>query len=405
MTTTTDPSATMRVLIGSAYFESHRGGIEIVAGRLARELRRRGAQVTWFATDASPPPVVESGFGSSLSVGAWNLTERRLGVPLPLPGPGGIAAIWRAVKAADSVLLHDSLYPTNMFAMLAARWHRKPVVLVQHIGAIPYRNPLLQALMGAANALIARPMLAAADQVVFISATVAEHFSRVRFKAAPRLIFNGVDTDVFRMSAASFDKGRTRASLGLPVDRRIVLFVGRFVEKKGLHLIERLARRRSDLTFALAGWGPIDPGAWRLSNVHVLSNLQGPSLVPLYQASDLLVLPSVGEGLPLVLQEALACGLPVICGQETAKADPDADALIEGVRIEGADPNEAVAELAGRIDRMLTDEETSAEAAQTRYAYALSRYSWTEAAKAYLSILTALVSPTALLAEEGSARR
>lgn len=395
----------MRVLIGSAYFESHRGGIEIVAGRLARELHRGGAQVTWFATDASPSPAAESGFGSSLSVGAWNITERRLGVPLPLPGPGGIAAVWRAVRAADTVLLHDSLYPTNVVAMLAARWHRKPVVLVQHIGAIPYRNPLLRALMGAANTLMARPMLAAADQVVFISAAVAEHFSRVRFKAAPRLIFNGVDTDVFRLPTASFDKGRTRASLGLPADRRVVLFVGRFVEKKGLHFIERLARRRSDLTFALAGWGPIDPGVWRLPNVHVLSNLQGPSLVPLYQASDVLILPSVGEGLPLVLQEALACGLPAICGQETATADPDADALIEGVRIEGADPDETVAALAGRIDRMLAEHtESSAEAAQARYAYALSRYSWTEAAKAYLSIMTALVRPTSLLAEaEGSA--
>ena len=139
---------------------------------------------------------------------------------------------------------------------------------------------------------------------------------------------------------------RGPASLGLPVDRPVALFVGRFVEKKGLHLIERLARRRPDLTFALAGWGPIDPTGWRLPNVHVLSDLQGETLVPLYQSSDVFVLPSVGEGWPLVLQEALACGLPVICGQETAAADPGAGARIEGVAIEGADPDTAVAALA-----------------------------------------------------------
>ena len=51
----------MRVLIGSAYFESHRGGIEIVAGRLARELRRQGVEVTWFATNATPPPADNAG--------------------------------------------------------------------------------------------------------------------------------------------------------------------------------------------------------------------------------------------------------------------------------------------------------------------------------------------------------
>ena len=253
------------------------------------------------------------------------------------------------------VLLHDSLYPTNIVAMLAARWHGKPVVLAQHIAAVPYSNLVLRGMMAAANALIARPMLATADQVVFISAAVAECFSRVRFKLPPRLIFNGVDTDVFRLPPAGFDKRGVRASLELPVDRRVVLFVGRFVEKKGLRLIERLARRRSDLMFALAGWGPINPRDWRLPNVHVLSSLQGPSLVPLYQCSDVFVLPSIGEGLPLVLQEALACGLPVICGRETAAADPEAGNHIEGVAIEGADPDTATAALAERIDRVLTE--------------------------------------------------
>jgi glycosyltransferase involved in cell wall biosynthesis len=387
---------TIRVLMGSAYFESHRGGIEIVAGRLARELQRQGAQVTWFATDASPPPERNSGCGASLSIGAWNVTERRLGFPLPVPGPGGIATIWREVGAADAVLMHDSLYPTNIVAMLAARWHGKPVVLAQHIASVPYSNLVLRGMMAAANALIARPMLAAADQVVFISAAVAECFSRVRFKLPPRLIFNGVDRDVFSLPPAGFDKDGVRASLGLPIDRRVVLFVGRFVEKKGLRLIEHLARRRSDLTFALAGWGPINPRDWLLPNVHVFSNLQGPSLVPLYQSSDVFVLPSIGEGLPLVLQEALACGLPVVCGQETAAADPEAGNFIEGVAIEGVDPSTATVALAERIDRVLTENagtqrETAADA---RRAYVLSRYSWTEAAKAYLSILTNHVTLT-----------
>jgi alpha-maltose-1-phosphate synthase len=397
---------TIRILIGSAYFESHRGGIEIVAGRLARELQRREAEVTWFATDSSPPPKTGSGCGASLPIGAWNITERRLGLPLPLPGPSGVAAIWRSVRTADAVLLHDSLYPTNVVAMLAARWHRKPVMLAQHIAAVPYKNRVLRAVMGVANALIARPMLATADQVVFISAAVAGHFAHVPFKAAPRLIFNGVDMDVFGLPPVGFDKGAARAALGLPVDRPVVLFVGRFVEKKGLHLIERLARRRSDLTFALAGWGPIAPNDWRLKNVHLLSNLEGPSLTPLYQSSDVFVLPSIGEGLPLVLQEALACGLPVICGQETAAADPGAGTLIEGVKIEGADPDAATAALADRIDRVLAENAggCGAAAGGVRSAYVLSRYSWAEAARAYLSIMTSLVEPTPTLAPERAPR-
>jgi glycosyltransferase involved in cell wall biosynthesis len=385
----------MRALLATAYFDSHRGGIEIVAGRMARELQQCGVAVTWLATDATPPVTGTDG-GRPVSIAAWNMAERRLGVPLPLPGPAGVASIWREVKATDAVVLHDSLYPTNVVAMLAAQWHRKPVVLVQHIAAVPYNNFILRSLMRLANVLITRPMLAAADQVVFISDTVARHFSAVWFKAPPRLIFNGVDTDIFRLPAADFDKARVRASLGLPVKRNTVLFVGRFVEKKGLHIIEQLARYRPDLSFALAGWGQIDPAGWRLPNVHVFSDLQGPSLVSLYQASDLFVLPSVGEGLPLVLQEALACGLPVVCGRETAAADPAAHGLVEGVEIDGSDQNKSVAAFAASIDRMLTDASIRDHkmAADARHAYVLGRYSWTEAAKAHLGILNRLVEPS-----------
>ena len=155
-------------------------------------------------------------------------------------------------------------------------------------------------------------------------------------------------------------------SLGLPVEGRIVSFVGRFVEKKGLHIIERLARARPDLTWALAGWGPIDPLAWGLPNVHVFAGLQGPSLVPFYQASDAFVLPSTGEGLPLVMQEALACGMPVICGAESAAADPAAAGLIAGVAIDGSDPAVTAAAFARQIDQSLAS--NCAAAAASRHA-------------------------------------
>ena len=43
----------MRILMVSAYFESHRGGIEVVVGQLARAFRRAGQSVTWVASNAT----------------------------------------------------------------------------------------------------------------------------------------------------------------------------------------------------------------------------------------------------------------------------------------------------------------------------------------------------------------
>lgn len=388
----------MKVLLATAYYESHRGGIEIVAGRLARELQRVGTRVTWLACDATAAPSDREGCGNARPVRAWNMTEQRLGVPLPLPGPRGMATIWHEVRACDVVLMHDALYPTNVTAMLAARWYRRPVVLVQHIAAIPYSSALLRGLMALGNSLVARPMLAAADQVVFISETVVAHFATVAFKAPPRLIFNGVDVEVFTLPPAGFDKASARAALGLPAQGQVVAFVGRFVEKKGLHIIERLARSRPDLVFALAGWGPIDPRSWGLPNVHVMSNLSGAGLVPLYQSSDAFVLPSIGEGLPLVIQEALACGLPVICGRETANADPLAAQFLDGVEIDGGDAAKTAAAFAAAIEAALADPARmeNGDAARTataasRNAYVCARYNWTQAALGYVGLMQALV--------------
>jgi hypothetical protein len=87
---------------------------------------------------------------------------------------------------------------------------------------------VLRGLMAGANALIARPMLGAADQVVFISETVARHFASVGFKAPPQIVFNGVDTDLFRLPEAGFDTAATRARFDLPAVGPVALFVGRF---------------------------------------------------------------------------------------------------------------------------------------------------------------------------------
>jgi len=381
-------SGPARVLMVSNFFDTHRGGLEIVAGQMARGLAERDLAVTWLAADTTPPPRVSTVSPLAyVTLRMWNLTERRLGAPFPLFGPIGAWRLFRAVGDADAVILHDSVYPSSMATYLSARLLRKPLIVVQHIGDVPFHNAVMRGLMRLANRWIARPILARADQVVFISDVVRGFFKGVNFVRPPALIFNGVDTTVFR-PAGDGEKVAARRRFGLPEEAPIALFVGRFVEKKGLHLLRGAAPLRPDTLWVFAGWGVLDPESWGLPNVRVVRNVSGAALAELYRACDALVLPSQGEGFPLVVQEALASGLPVVCGLDSARADEAAAPYLVGVDVAGPDACAVVEALARAADRAVAD--NAAGAAQARSAFAVQRYAWPANARKYIDILRTL---------------
>lgn len=375
----------MRLLIVSHYFESHRGGIEIVAGHLVRGFAQSGHQVTWLATAVTAPPAASADF-AVVGIRAFNALERYLGLPIPIPTPFAFRKIWREVHRADAVLVHDALYPTSFVAVSFAHLAKKPVVLVGHVGNVPYRNPFLRWLMRLGNAALVRPILARVDRVAFVSRVTRQHFADVQFRSPPAIVFNGVDTAVFRPLAETESQAELRSALSLPQDRRVVLFVGRFVEKKGLDVIRQAAALRPEFQWALAGWGPIDPTAWGSPNVIVFSELEGDSLAGLYRASDVFALPSRGEGFPLVVQEALACGLPVICSAEIAAVDEAVAPFLSPVAIENGDPLKSAVALCHAVD-MAALRKGEKFSAAARFSFVSARYSWTACTARYLELI------------------
>ncbi len=366
----------MKIAMMSHYFESHRGGVEIVAGQLARAFTTLGHQVVWMACNTTRPPADPSICVQAIPIPANNVLERRTGIPYPLPILGASKQIDAAIRDADVVLVHDGFYLPCLLAKRRSRRNGKAVVLIQHIGFVPYQSPFLRLAMTALNRMLTRPFLATAAQVVFISEITRRYFSTVRFQRPAMLLFNGVDTSVFAPVASPMDRLALRRALGLDPGRPAILFVGRFVEKKGLVHLEQMARRRPDWDWIVAGWGPIDPNRWRLPNVHVITDRIGPSLTPLYQTADALVLPSVGEGFPLVVQEALACGLPVVCGDDTAMADDAAGAYLAGVRVRLHDPVGTAEAFVAALSSIMGAAGPGEVGRMAMAAFARARYSW-----------------------------
>jgi glycosyltransferase involved in cell wall biosynthesis len=367
----------MRILSVSNFYDTHGGGLERVAGHLSREFLHAGHVASWAASDADGLPDSPAAL---VRLSCANPTEALTGLPMPLPGPRSVSRLRRAVRESDVVIIHDALYVPSILAMLFARSSRKTVVLIQHIGTIGFTQPLLRGLIRVANRLVTRPMMTAADRLVFISQTVRDEFADMRAANASLLVFNGVDRTVFN-SAEGQPRSVVRKHWGLPEDGSLAVFVGRFVEKKGLSVLRALAANRPGVTFALLGKGPLDPAGWDLPNVRVLGQQSQEDIADLYRAGDMLVLPSVGEGYPLVIQEAMACGLPVICGDDSARADPDATQWLQGVPIDLSNPEASAGHCAAALDRLL--ENPPDRTAMARYA--AETYDWRRMAETILA--------------------
>jgi glycosyltransferase involved in cell wall biosynthesis len=126
---------------------------------------------------------------------------------------------------------------------------------------------------------------------------------------------NGVDTERFAPLETE-QKVALRSRLDLPVDARLVIFVGRLAPEKRVDLLagiwgsvrETVPRAR----LLILGSGTEEAELKQRAGHGILFLGSQADVRPYLQASDLFVLPSDAEGLSLALLEALACGLPVI---------------------------------------------------------------------------------------------
>lgn len=132
------------------------------------------------------------------------------------------------------------------------------------------------------------------------------------------VILNGVDTERYQRSV---DKAHIRQLLGLSTNAQVIVMVATFKKQKGhRYLIEAAAPLVSqfpDLHILLIGDGDLKEEIITLANQSDLNGhvhfLGFRSDVPdLLAASDYFVLPSLWEGLPMALVEAMASGMPVI---------------------------------------------------------------------------------------------
>ena len=150
--------------------------------------------------------------------------------------------------------------------------------------------------------------------------------SKMHAKRAVYVPGVGIDTDKF--TCAQADRAAKRKEIGVPENAFVILSVGELNKNKNHRIVVQAVSEISDSNIhcVIVGQGKLNDYLNRLAadlnvsdRVHFIGYRN--DMAELYKMSDLFCFPSVREGLPVALMEAMACGLPVVCSKIRGNTD------------------------------------------------------------------------------------
>lgn len=355
----------MNILIIAHYFKPHIGGIEIVAYNQAKELIKKGHKVTIVTSRPGSEKATEQIEGIRIvRVSAWNWLEEKFDVPYPIFSPRLITTIAREIKHSDVIYAHGMLYSGSFVGSLLAKLYKKPFFTTEHVGFLKYKSSVLNAIEKLAIYTIGLVTLRASDAAIVLNASVYEWTKR--FKDEVHYIPNGVDFELFNKPTEQ-EKQAIRERYSLPTDKFIVLFVGRFVPKKGFDVLYKAKDPSYLLVFVGRGNVPEDMRSDKL--VRIIESVPQEDLALMYKASDVFILPSYGEGFPLSIQEAMATGLPIITSKQN-----NLDQILDSPLITYIDITEA--DIRSAIEKLQSDPALRKNMGEYSSKVAREHYSW-----------------------------
>ncbi|MCS7062172.1 MAG: glycosyltransferase family 4 protein [Anaerolineae bacterium] len=292
------------------------GGAELYVEHLARALQGR----VQFTIALPDHPNLRA-FTERLSA----IAETR---PLPLHRPAqwtrGMPAL-RGLARAHDVIHLNSNHPGSRLGIafgFALSGLPAPLICVEHrvsalddIRVLRALKPILPALFRLSRRGATRIIAVSRDNAEALTQLYGIHPARIE------VIHNGVDLPVFDAAFIAQARADLRTELGIAPNDQIVLTLARLAPNKGhCYLIEAMPeviRRFPNVHFVFAGAPDEQAALEQLAgalNVRDRLHLLGfrTDAPRLLAGSNVFALPSLGEGLPLSVIEALAAGLPVV---------------------------------------------------------------------------------------------
>ena len=293
----------------------------------------------------------------------------------------GLLRMWVRLLVSRPALVQTFLFHADVFGRLLSRMAFVPVV-VSSVRATNRRKAWWQFLLDRLTASMA-------DRVIAVSNATREFAIEHEGVSAERtaVIANGIDVDRY---VPGEGRDEARAELGYGPEHVVVGTIGRLHEQKGhvylIDALERLSASHPELRAFIVGYGPLESSLnERIQRLGLADRVRllgyRTDTARLLAAMDVFVLPSLWEGMPNALLEAMAMGLPVVATGVDGNLDLVADGET-GMLIPAGDAEA----LASAIQCLARDADRAREMGSRGRERAAQQFSLERAIESYLRL-------------------
>ncbi|MHB1605954.1 MAG: glycosyltransferase [Leptospirales bacterium] len=281
-----------------------------------------------------------------------------------------VPRIRRFLKSGNFDIVHTHLFTANFWGRLAAMGLPSILVSSAH-NVVARERPFLVRVENFLDRLLSVPT----DAIFCVTGQVMQSMEKDAGLPRHKLVTieNGLSFSDHPDVSAQSARSRLDLSTGIPV----LAVIGRFSTQKNhpgfLEALDRVRKRYPDVVALLVGEGELEPVIREMARSRGLSdNLrflgQRRDVPEILRALDLLVVPSLWEGLPNVMLEAMAAGIPVVATRVGGIPDVLTDRLT-GVLCEPSPKSlsEGMLWALGHPDRMSKMADASVSLIRDRY--------------------------------------
>lgn len=250
----------------------------------------------------------------------------------------------------DAIVICGYSFPTAMLAISWLRLHHVPFWLEVDGGVIRQERRAMYQLKAA--------LIKGADRYISTGKLTTDYL--VHYGASQEAVAVSPFTSLSRRDlliapVPREEKQALRASLGLR-EQNLVLAVGQFIPRKGFDVLLKAAATLPESTAVCIVGGEPTPEylalAQNLPNVHFLEFQTGEALEKWFRAADVFALPTREDIWGLVINEAMAYGLPVVTTHACVAGQELVEDGVNGFLV----PSEDVASLSRRLNQVLSSD-------------------------------------------------